>query len=55
MAAARAANPAREKPQDLADKEIRPVVAEAFPLEKGADAHRYLQERKNVGQEVLTL
>jgi NADPH:quinone reductase-like Zn-dependent oxidoreductase len=34
---------------------IRPVVAEAFPLERGADAHRYMQERKNVGKVVLTL
>ena len=37
------------------DGEIRPVVAEAFPLEQGADAHRFLQERKNVGKVVLTL
>ena len=37
------------------DGDIRPVVAEAFPLEKGADAHRFLQERKNVGKVVLTL
>jgi NADPH:quinone reductase-like Zn-dependent oxidoreductase len=37
------------------NQEIRPVVAQAFPLEKGADAHRYLQERKNVGKVVLTL
>ena len=34
---------------------IRPVVAETFPLERGPDAHRYLQERKNVGKVVLTL
>jgi NADPH:quinone reductase-like Zn-dependent oxidoreductase len=34
---------------------IRPVVAEAFPLERGADAHRYMQERKNIGKVVLTL
>ena len=34
---------------------IRPVVAEAFPLERGADAHRYMQERRNVGKVVLTL
>src|SRR3954451_22070896 len=30
------------------DEQIRPVVAEAFPLERGADAHRFMQERKNV-------
>jgi NADPH:quinone reductase-like Zn-dependent oxidoreductase len=37
------------------NKEIRPVVAEAFPLERGADAHRFLQERKNIGKVVLTM
>jgi NADPH:quinone reductase-like Zn-dependent oxidoreductase len=35
--------------------QIRPVVAKAFPLEEGAAAHRFLQERKNVGKVVLTL
>jgi NADPH:quinone reductase-like Zn-dependent oxidoreductase len=34
---------------------IRPVVAEAFPLERGPDAHRYMQEGRNVGKVVLTL
>ena len=34
---------------------IRPVVAEAFPLERGADAHRFMQERKNTGKVVLTV
>jgi NADPH:quinone reductase-like Zn-dependent oxidoreductase len=34
---------------------IRPVVAEAFPLERGAEAHRYIQERRNVGKVVLTV
>lgn len=34
---------------------VRPVVAEAFPLERGPDAHRFIQERKNVGKVVLTL
>jgi NADPH:quinone reductase-like Zn-dependent oxidoreductase len=34
---------------------LRPVVAEAFPLERGADAHRYLAERKNIGKVVLTV
>jgi NADPH:quinone reductase-like Zn-dependent oxidoreductase len=34
---------------------IRPVVAEAFPLERGPDAHRFLQERRNVGKVVLTV
>jgi NADPH:quinone reductase-like Zn-dependent oxidoreductase len=35
--------------------ELRPVVAEAFPLERGPDAHRFIAERKNVGKVVLTL
>jgi NADPH:quinone reductase-like Zn-dependent oxidoreductase len=34
---------------------IEPVVAEAFPLERGAEAHRYMHERRNVGKVVLTL
>jgi NADPH:quinone reductase-like Zn-dependent oxidoreductase len=42
--------------RDLMDKGvIDPVVAEAFPLEQAADAHRYLSERKNIGKVVLTL
>ena len=34
---------------------MRPVVAEAFPLERGADAHRFMHERRNVGKVVLTM
>jgi NADPH:quinone reductase-like Zn-dependent oxidoreductase len=34
---------------------LRPVVAETFPLERAADAHRFVQERKNVGKVVLTV
>ena len=34
---------------------IDPVVAEAFPLERGPDAHRFMQERRNVGKVVLTV
>lgn len=34
---------------------IRPVVAEAFPIDEGAKAHRFMQERKNVGKVVLTM
>jgi NADPH:quinone reductase-like Zn-dependent oxidoreductase len=33
---------------------IKPVVAAAFPFDRAADAHRYIQERKNVGKVVLT-
>ena len=34
---------------------LRPVVAKAFPLAEGPAAHRYMQERRNVGKVVLTL
>ena len=41
--------------RDLTDKGvIDPVVAEAFPIEQAADAHRYLGARKNIGKVVLT-
>jgi NADPH:quinone reductase-like Zn-dependent oxidoreductase len=39
----------------MADGTVKPVVAEAFPLERGPDAHRFMQERKNVGKVVLTI
>jgi NADPH:quinone reductase-like Zn-dependent oxidoreductase len=32
---------------------IRPVVAASFPFERAAEAHQYIQERKNVGKVVL--
>jgi NADPH:quinone reductase-like Zn-dependent oxidoreductase len=31
-----------------------PVVAESFPFDRAADAHRFIAERKNVGKVVLT-
>ena len=31
-----------------------PVVAEAFPFDRAADAHRFIAERRNVGKVVLT-
>ncbi len=34
--------------------DYEPVVAEAFPFERAADAHRFIAERKNVGKVVLT-
>jgi NADPH:quinone reductase-like Zn-dependent oxidoreductase len=33
---------------------LEPVVAEAFPFERAADAHRFIAERRNVGKVVLT-
>jgi NADPH:quinone reductase-like Zn-dependent oxidoreductase len=32
---------------------LDPVVAEAFPFDRAADAHRFLAERKNIGKVVL--
>jgi NADPH:quinone reductase-like Zn-dependent oxidoreductase len=32
---------------------IEPVVAESFPFSRAAEAHRFIQERKNVGKVVL--
>jgi NADPH:quinone reductase-like Zn-dependent oxidoreductase len=37
------------------DGRLRPVVAETFPLEQGADAHRFIIERRNIGKVVLTV
>jgi len=34
---------------------IRPVVGKTFPLTEAAAAHRYIQERQNVGKVVLTV
>ncbi len=34
--------------------EYVPVVAEAFPFDRAADAHRFIAERRNVGKVVLT-
>jgi NADPH:quinone reductase-like Zn-dependent oxidoreductase len=37
----------------LAKGELQPVVAETFPFERAADAHRFIAERRNVGKVVL--
>jgi synaptic vesicle membrane protein VAT-1 len=34
---------------------IRPVIARTFPLERAADAHRYVQSRANIGKVILTV
>jgi len=34
---------------------LRPVVAKTFPLERAADAHRYIQSRANIGKVILTV
>ena len=33
--------------------QIEPVIAETFPFERAGDAHRYIQERRNVGKVLL--
>jgi synaptic vesicle membrane protein VAT-1 len=40
--------------EGLEKGELQPVVSEAFPFERAADAHRFLEERRNVGKVVLT-
>jgi len=34
--------------------QIRPIIAHTFPLVEAAAAHRYLQERRNIGKVLLT-
>lgn len=38
----------------LGDGTIQPVVAETFPFDRAADAHRFIAERRNVGKVILT-
>jgi NADPH:quinone reductase-like Zn-dependent oxidoreductase len=33
---------------------LQPIVAKTFPLERAADAHRFIQNRSNIGKVVLT-
>lgn len=39
---------------ELRAARIAPVVARTFPLERAADAHRFIQSRQNIGKVVLT-
>ena len=39
---------------ELAAGRLTPVVARTFPLERAADAHRFIQSRSNIGKVVLT-
>ncbi len=34
---------------------IKPVISEQFPLDRAADAHRYIQQRKNIGKVILNV
>ena len=39
---------------ELSAERLTPIVAKTFPLERVADAHRYIQNRSNIGKVVLT-
>ena len=39
--------------EGLEDGTLTPVISEAFPFDRAADAHRFIGERKNVGKVVL--
>jgi NADPH:quinone reductase-like Zn-dependent oxidoreductase len=39
---------------ELSAERLVPVVARTFPLERVADAHRFIQDRSNIGKVVLT-
>ena len=39
---------------EMSAERLKPVVARTFPLERVADAHRFIQQRMNIGKVVLT-
>jgi NADPH:quinone reductase-like Zn-dependent oxidoreductase len=39
---------------DLEKGRLVPVVSEAFPFDRAAEAHRFISDRKNIGKVVLT-
>jgi synaptic vesicle membrane protein VAT-1 len=39
---------------ELSAGRLRPVVSRTFPLDRAADAHRFIQGRQNVGKVILT-
>jgi NADPH:quinone reductase-like Zn-dependent oxidoreductase len=39
---------------DFQSGRLTPIVARTFPLERAGDAHRFIQERANIGKVVLT-
>lgn len=41
--------------EQFAQQRLTCIMAQTFPLEQAAEAHRYLQERKNIGKVVLTV
>jgi NADPH:quinone reductase len=38
-----------------ADGKIKPVISKMFLLEQAADAHQYVQDRKNIGKVILSV
>lgn len=49
----------RKELEDLfrlyADGKIKPVISKTFPLEQAAEAHQYMQDRKNIGKVILSV
>ena len=41
--------------QGVEDGWVRPHVDKTFPLEQAGEAHRYIEERKNIGKVVLVM
>jgi synaptic vesicle membrane protein VAT-1 len=39
---------------ELSAGRLQPIVAKTFPLDRAADAHRFIQSRANIGKVVLT-
>ena len=39
---------------EVRGRRIQPVVARTFPLDRAAEAHRFIQSRQNIGKVVLT-
>ncbi|SFH75919.1 NAD(P)H-quinone oxidoreductase [Pisciglobus halotolerans] len=39
----------------LANGTIKPIIDTAFPLQKAAQAHQYMEENKNIGKIILTV
>jgi NADPH:quinone reductase-like Zn-dependent oxidoreductase len=39
---------------ELGAGRLTPIVSKTFPLDRAADAHRFIQNRLNIGKVVLT-
>lgn len=40
---------------DMGSGRLKPVIAKTFPLARAADAHKFIQDRANIGKVVLTI